>query len=224
MDNERNPWEVIEEENVANATETAIKKRRNARGKTATAWFLGIVKWFLLFSVVLTFVYTVFIHPVNKLKLRLFLGGSYTMVLKVYAGFSQEQSLATVKVDGNLVYVSYRGDRTYYEVDGETIYEYRKIDDGWEKVKTEENMIFFGDPDEDTLQMSVLLDRHNYERAKEKFFVHRIKKGVDIGEFDAVEIRRIGMEYGFDLYAGGAVGTLVFENIGRTHITPPWEE
>ena len=32
MDNERNPWEVIEEENVANAQKTAIKKRRTARG------------------------------------------------------------------------------------------------------------------------------------------------------------------------------------------------
>ncbi len=224
MENERNPWEVIEEETVANAHKTATKKRRAARRRTASMWFLGVVKWILLIVLVLGFVYTVLIHPVNKLKLRILLGDSYTMNLKAfnYNTFAW-QSVGQIKVDGNLIYISYNGNRIYYEVDGETIYEYKMIDGGWEKEKIDEQIIAFGDSEEDAVDLSVLLDRRNYRWAKEKLFVCRIKDGVDIGQFDKVEFYRVGGKYEMKLYIDGNSATIVFEDIGKTQINPPWK-
>ena len=39
MENERNPWDVLEEENIANAEKTAAKKRRAAIKKSALSMF-----------------------------------------------------------------------------------------------------------------------------------------------------------------------------------------
>jgi hypothetical protein len=220
MENERNPWDVLEEENIANAEKTAAKRRRAAIKKSASAWFLGIVKWVLLISLGLFLIFEIFIHPINKLKLRLFLGGSCEIIATAYTPL-QSVVLGSLKVDGNIIYKN----GTYYEVDGKTVYQYEMGRNEWVKTEMEGQLLIFGDPDDKVIHLEDFLDRRNYEWAKEKFFTYRLKDDADVNWKGEVEFRRLpGGQYELKLSVGGVPVTIVFKNIGKVKLDRPWQE
>lgn len=209
----------MKEESTATSQKEIAKVRRTERGREWKRLALAIVGWILLGALLLYLLFAIFVHPINKLKLRLFLGGSYEMQI-AGQGMMSYEVIGRIRVDGDLIYMS----GTYYETDGNTIYEYKKVDGEWQKEKNDEEALVVGDASGETVDLSVLLNRRNYEKVKGEISTYRIKEGVDIGEYHNVEFRRVGGRSELLLYVPGGIIIITFENIGTTKITPPWEE
>ena len=229
MENERNPWEKMEEENMAKSPEAIAKAQKAEKRKSASAWVLGIVKWVLLITVVVGSAYSIFVHPVHKLRLSLFLGQSYEMEIVAPSG-----SHTTIQVDGNLICVKEGSNKEiYYEIDGKNIYAYREDDKGkWVREKTTEDALVIGSSSGSPLSIETLFERRNYERSKAKLGGWCIKDGVNKGGFDEIEFQHLLTKYKITaqkayLYDGWFAYdymTITIHRIGITKINPPWEQ
>ncbi len=229
MENERNPWEAIKEEGENQSPEAIAQKQKAEKTKETSALIGKIISWVLLISVVLGISYAIFVHPVHKLNLSLFLGRSYEMEIVAPTGRH-----TTIKVDGNLISVkegSY--EEIYYETDGENFYIYRRDASGkWVRKKTAENALVIGSSSGNDFSLDVLFDRRNYEKAKGKPGVWRIKDGVNKGGFDVIEFQHLLTQYKitahkgyvYDNWSSYAYMTITIDHIGTTKITPPWEK
>lgn len=230
MENERNPWEAIKEEGESQSPEVIAQKERAEKRKEASALIGKIIAWVLLIAVVLGVVYAIFVHPVHKLNLSLFLGRSYEMEIVSPMGRH-----TIIKVDGNLISVkegSY--EEIYYETDGDTLYVYRQDANGkWVRKKTTEDALVIGSSSAgSTLSIETLFDRRNYERPKDRVGGWRIKDGVNKGGFDEIEFQHLLTKYKIKAqktYLSNGVTSYVYmtitiDHIGTTKITPPWEK
>ena len=121
----------------------------------------------------------------------------------------------------------------YYETDGDTLYIYRRDASGkWVRKKTAENALVIGSSSGNEFSLDVLFDRRNYEKAKGKPGVWRIKDGVNKGGFDVIEFQHLLTQYKitahkgyvYDNWSSYAYMTITIDHIGTTKITPPWEK
>lgn len=191
-----------------------------------TATVFRIVALTLVGIIVLSALYTLLVHPIDKLKTALWLGRSYE--IKIFAVSGAGMGDATVKIDGNNVAVSDRyGSTKYYELDGEKIYTYVQSGEEWERVDTGEKDIPIGTGGGRSISITELLDKKNYERAEGELFEYHARES-ELGGLKNVKFKRANGKYHIsgvieDGYYDISV-TLIFDRIGMTGVTPPWEE
>ena len=179
-----------------------------------------LVIWILLGALVIYLLYAILVHPVDKLKIALALGGSCEISVEHKGPMSRQK--VTVKVDGNrfcIEGVGTEGPR-YYVTEGNLTYTYKQNADGeWEKVLDSAG----------SLGSRVLFDRRNYE--KSNIGVWELKEGVTYEDYERVELCRSGGKYQITLvneYTSGnatlyTYDVITFEKIGGVKITVPWE-
>ena len=213
-------WAIRRDDNLKDPEPERADKDREYNDKRTSLTF-KIVKWALVVAVLLYLLYTVCVHPVDKLRLGIALGGSCEIRILVYQGLGSGE--ATLKIDGNLMSITqgHSGSTEYYEIDGDSIYTYELSSNGeWKRV-------FVSSASESVTGNAFIniLKGKNYERKEGSFSSYRIKDDVDIGSFKKVEFQRTGgkpvltiSDYDHTYY------TLIFNRIGITRVTPPWKE
>ena len=223
-------WELMN-----NGGETP-PKAPNPKGegfRKVTTWIIKITGWLFLGAFLLWLPYTLFVHPLDKLKVKLFFSNSYEMEMKatVHYDFGYDkgvwvQKVRSVKVDGDLVCIYNRSiGNTYYKVVGKTVYEYWQDENGeWKAKKSDKNIFSTGGSSGTGVTFSTLLDRRNYEKVKGELGLYRMKGSVDIGDFDRIELQRSNAGYEIKAYSGSNYVIITFGYFGVTQITPPWEE
>lgn len=194
--------------------ETPPSQDRDAKVR-ASAPFPKFLAILLIAALVLTVVYA-FLHPINKLKVKFFLFRNCTIqvVAQGIGGYETKK----IRIDGNLIQV---GDARYYEVDGDTVYEYvRTGKNTWIRIPTDDYQA------EDLELGNQLMDRKSYKRVKGKLFTWRLKNSVaeTVDGLSSINLKRDAGKIAIVGYSGGAQVTMRFTRFGRTHIDPPWEE
>ena len=177
--------------------------------------FPKILSILLIAVLVLTVVYA-FLHPTNKVKVKFFLFRNCTIqvVAQGMGGYETQK----IRIDGNLIQV---GDARYYEIDGDTVYEYVKTGKNtWIRIPTDDYQA------EDLELGNQLMDRKSYKRVKGKLFTWRLKNSVaeTVDGLSSINLKRDAGKIAIVGYSGGAQVTMCFTRFGRTHIDPPWEE
>ena len=193
----------------------APSARDDAAKVRACTLFPRILSLLLIAALVLTVVY-VFLHPINKVKVKFFLFRNCT--IQVVAKGLGEYETKKIRIDGNLIQV---GGARYYEVDGDTIYEYvRTGEKTWLRIPADDEWT------EDLESGEKLLDKSNYKKVKGKLFTWRLKNSVaeTVHGLSSINLKRDGGKIAIVGYSFGAQVTLRFTLFGRTHIDPPWEE
>lgn len=206
----RGATEIYEEKRVY---VDEIKKRK------APLWE-RIISCILLVALGISFVYIFLLHPVTKIKVKMFLVRNYTIEIRVGHGPWSES--IWIKVDGNIMKIestSSQIDTTYYEFDGKMIYKYTmNYGDTWTKELYSRDALF----SEEYNLGKEILKRRNYRRVKGHFFLWEIKDDVDIGTLSTV---LSGYSEGrASLFLESKLVVLSIIDLGRTKINIPWEK
>lgn len=175
--------------------------------------FPKIVAIILIAALILTAIYAL-IHPIDKINLKFFLFDNCTVQV-VTTSFG-EYKTKDVHIDGNLIKV---GD-DYYEIDGDMVYTYVKIEeDTWQRRPVEELTSHLESANK-------LLDKSSYKKVKGKLFAWRLKNSVSetISELSSITLEKDGGKIAIMGYGYGEKISLRFTRFGKTEINPPWEE
>lgn len=175
--------------------------------------FPKIVAIILIAALILTAIYAL-IHPIDKINLKFFLFDNCTVQV-VTTSFG-EYKTKDVHIDGNLILV---GD-DYYEIDGDMVYTYVKIEeDTWQRRPVEELTSHLESANK-------LLDKSSYKKVKGKLFAWRLKNSVaeTISELSSITLEKDGGKIAIMGYGYGEKISLRFTRFGKTEINPPWEE
>ena len=175
--------------------------------------FPKIVAIILIAALILTVIYAL-IHPIDKINLKFFLFDNCTVQV-VTTSFG-EYKTKDVHIDGNLIKV---GD-DYYEIDGDMVYTYVKIEeDTWQRRPVEELTSHLESANK-------LLDKSSYKKVKGKLFAWRLKNSVaeTISELSSITLEKDGGKIAIMGYGYGEKISLRFTRFGKTEIDPPWEE
>ena len=193
----------------------------SSQDKTAKARnytpFPKIVSILLIVALILTVVYSL-LHPIYKINLKFSLFDNCTIQV-VSTKFSTSFKTPKTKdilIDGNLIKI---GDE-YYEIDGDMIYTYVKIEeDTWQRRPVEELT-------EHLEAANKLLDKNSYKRVKGKIFTWRLKNSVaeTIKGLSSITLERDGGKIAIVGNGYGEQIALRFMKFGKTKIDPPWEE
>ena len=175
--------------------------------------FPKIVSIILIAALILTVIYAL-LHPIDKINLKFFLFDNCTIQV-VTTSFGKYKT-KDVHIDGNLIKV---GD-DYYEIDGDMVYTYVKIEeDTWQRRPVEEltSHLEFANK---------LLDKSSYKKVKGKLFAWRLKNSVaeTIRGLSSITLERDGGKIAIMGYGYGEKISLRFTRFGKTEINPPWEE
>ena len=185
-----------------------------------------IVAIVLLVAFTLYLLWAVFVHPINKLKLRLLVTQSCTMT--VYAQYYHQGVLqaatAVVRVDGDLIatasseYSKPEG-WTYYRLDGDEVYVYEPTLGTWA-----DGTVALGDIGIMSDEYETLLDRRSYERVKGRLFRWQLKDGVDVQGMWNVQFGREAGRLALTWNEAGVKYTITFKAFGTTRVELPREE
>jgi hypothetical protein len=190
-----------------------IKKRK-------TPLWERIISCILLVALGLSFIYLFLLHPVTKIKLKMFLVRNYTIEIRVGEGAWSES--VWVKLDGNIMKISSTSSKietAYYEFDGKTVYQYvSDFGDTWTKQLYSMDALF----SEEYNLGKEILKRRNYRRVKGHFLLWEIKDDVDIGDLSTILSGYNGGRA--SLFLGSKLVVLTVKDIGRTKIDIPWEK
>ncbi len=173
------------------------------------------------------------LHPANKIKLNYFLTRNCTIrvntrVLSPLSGFSSSFFTipvdTVIRIDGDWVEVIDRETDYYYLAEDGKIHHYsRNVYGEW--IKT----IYNSDPEDEELSLE-LLDKSNYTRSKENFFVWLLHWDID-KRVDGMSDTRMQRANGSLAIVGTffvdgieCEKTIRFTKFGRTKIEIPWEE
>ena len=174
--------------------------------------FPKIVAIILIAALALTVIYAL-LHPIDKINLKFFLFGNCT--IQVVTTSFGEYETRDVHIDGNLIKV---GD-DYYEIDGDMIYTYVKIEeDTWQRRPVEELTSHLESANK-------LLDKSSYKKVKGKLFAWRLKNSVaeTISGLSSITLERDGGKIAIMGYGYGEKISLRFTRFGKAEIDPPWE-
>lgn len=182
-----------------------------------------IVAIVLLAALALYLLWAAFVHPINKLKLKLLVTQSCTMT--VYAQYYNQGVLqaatATVRVDGDLIatasseYSKPEG-WTYYRLDGDEVYVYEPTLGTWES-----GTLAVGNIGEVSAEYEKLLDRRSYERVKGKLLWWQLKDGVDVQGMWNVQFGREAGRLALSWNEAGVKYTVTFKAFGTTRVELP---
>ncbi len=168
----------------------------------------------------------IFLHPVNKVKVKYFFTRNCTIEVSVRATVPVDNFLGAgnteILIDGDWMKVG----GTYYKLENGEIYCYRKDGYGeWQKKLYEKS----ADMSEDIRTGSELLKRSNYKRAKGSLFVWELREDVakEIKGLSSVKVKRFNGDIaivGDYYYLGDKYKVYIcFTKFGSTEITLPWE-
>ena len=218
IQNERNFKELGQSDNVL--------KDREPRQDWKPPLLLKIIAIVLAVVLLVVLAFSIFVHPVDRMKLAIAIARSYEINMVASFGFITEE--VTIKVDGRYMSVA-RGRNAknieYYVMDGDTVYTYKQDKSGeWQKALLDDGLYV------DAGEFEVLFDSRNYNRAKGLRPGWELKEGVTFDTFDEVEfVREFGRykvkatDYinnrNYDVYL-----TITIGRIGRTRVTLPWTE
>ena len=127
IQNERNFKELGQSDNVL--------KDREPRQDWKPPLLLKIIAIVLAVVLLVVLAFSIFVHPIDKLKLALALGKNCEINMVAYGAFDKEEII--IKVDKNYFSMKIVGsqDEEYYLVKGDTVYKYEQDKNGeWEKV------------------------------------------------------------------------------------------
>ena len=175
--------------------------------------FPKIVAIILIAALILTAIYAL-LHPIDKINLNFFLFDNCT--IQVVSTSFGEYKTKDVLIDGNLI--KFRDD--YYEIDGDKIYTYVKIEeDTWQRRPVEELTAHLESANK-------LLDKNSYKKANGKLFTWRLKNSVSetIRELSSITLERDGGKIAIVGNGYGEKISLRFTKFGKSEIDPPWEE
>lgn len=179
---------------------------------------MRVVAILLLTVFGLFLLYSLFVHPVNKLKLRLLLTKNVTM--KIQASYGEQHETVIVKVDGNLIAV---GDSqfepihyTYYKIEQDTIYAYNEFTADWEP---QDQSLLAGSE-----EFRQLFIADNYKRVKGRLRTWQLKEDVRIDGMQNVRFQRKAGKFTISYQNGLVSCSIVFEKFGRSSIALPGEE
>ena len=176
-----------------------------------------IVSIILIVILLLSLVYA-FLHPIYKLKLKIFLFNSCTLEATAtgYGSYMLYQK-EDILIDGNLMKVG----SDYYELDGGVMYKYVETGKNtWKRIPADEEWV------EDSEVGEKLLDRNSYKRIKGRLFAWRLKNSVaeTIDDLSSITLERDAGKIAIKGYNSGVHISIRFTRFGRTKIDPPWEE
>ncbi|MBQ8432760.1 MAG: hypothetical protein IJX28_07730 [Clostridia bacterium] len=201
-------------------------------GNRRSSRILRILLWILAAAILLHLLYTVLVHPVDRLTLGLLLGGGGSIRILVDRPFAHGE--ATVMVDGNLIAIRPRTgfeETQYYEIADGKLYTYERTLKGeWKRVDTGQAVTSILDEDESAFPIAfeALLQGKNYNRIPDGKFAYHLKDSVDKGDLKSVRFLRIDGKPAIEIVAPygdfSTRYTFIFERVGMTRITPPWEE
>ena len=175
--------------------------------------FPKIVAIILIAALILTAIYAL-LHPIDKINLKFYLFDNCT--IQVVSTSFGEYKTKDVLIDGNLI--KFRDD--YYEIDGDKIYTYVKIEeDTWQRRPVEELTAHLESANK-------LLDKNSYKKANGKLFTWRLKNSVSetIRELSSITLERDGGKIAIVGNGYGEKISLRFTKFGKSEIDPPWEE
>jgi hypothetical protein len=175
--------------------------------------FPKIVSIILIAALILTVIYAL-LHPIDKINLKFFLFDNCTLQV-VTTSFGKYKT-KDVRIDGNLINI---GD-DYYEIDGDMVYTYVKIEeDTWQRRPVEELTSHLESANK-------LLDKSSYKKVKGKLFAWRLKNSVaeTISELSSITLEKDGGKIAIMGNGYGEKISLRFTRFGKTEIDPPWEE
>lgn len=180
----------------------------------------------LLAALALYLLYAVFVHPIDKLKLRLLATQSCTMTVyaQYYAYGVFRTDTATVRVDGNLIAVasseySKPEGWTYYRLDGDSVDVYEPRVGTWA-----DGTFAWGDVGEINAEYEKLLDRRSYERVKGKLFCWQLRDDVNVRGMWDVQLGREAGRLALTWNGAGVKYTITFKGFGMTRVELPQEK
>ena len=174
--------------------------------------FPKIVAIILIAALILTVIYAL-LHPIDKINLKFFLFDNCTIQV-VTTSFGKYET-KDVLINGNLIKI---GDE-YYEIDGDMIYTYVKIEeDTWQRRPVEELTAHLE-------AANKLLDKDSYKRVKGRLFAWRLKNSVaeTIKGLSSITLERDGGKIAIVGNGYGEKISLHFTKFGKTELEPPWE-
>ena len=160
-------------------------------------------------------VFYIFLHPIDKIKVKFFLTRSCTIQVRGEGAYKDHDIL----IDGKFIKIG----SAYYEIDGDDIYVYRKGNKGeWEKTLYSGFDDFakkgsFGDS---------LFKVSSYKRVKGKLFSWELNTDVvePSKDFSNVTLKREDGIISLVGYEGRDRVAMRFCRFGTTHKDLPWEE
>lgn len=177
--------------------------------------WLRILLYVLLSAIIVSFVYSSAVHPLDKVKIKTFFTRNYTIEVVAsggYAGVNREY----IRFDGNIIQIGF----DYYEFDNGILYTYVKDSERrWKRVKSDDYNV------KSSYNLGAkLLDSSNYEL--DKLFVWKLKDDVakDIDELSRITVQRKAGKVSIVGYYSFVEVSLRFTSFGTTKITPPWKE
>ena len=176
-------------------------------------WFEKNISRILL---VLLIIYGVYLclHPVDKIKVKSFVFGNYTMEMRWPAeGTPLVKSNIEVYRDG------FRIGGTYYELEDDKFYEYKNVNGQWKRTLSSEASAGIGD----AIFWEKILDSRNYELDKDHWFVWKLKDGVDTGDYSNITVKRINGCIAICFSYSNSSYSVLFKKFGITWVNKPWE-
>lgn len=164
--------------------ESIDQQKRYKRNKSIRIAIVCIVSIIVISSILYTFL----LHPIDRLKIKLFFNDSYVITLNsTYDGV-----VSQIQVDGNVIF--YNGN--YYEITDYCVYIYTKSENGnWKKNLYISNL---NNNDKNKLLGEALLDKNNYDR--ELIPCKPMKyNGTDVNKFgllhSSIKIENVRLKY-----------------------------
>lgn len=221
-----NPWDTMQRERPD--VDAPVRYKRPAFSIPA----VRIFAFALAVVFALSLLYAVFVHPVDKLNIRLLLQQNCTMTfhVKLRHGFGYASGQTEMLLDGNLLAIA----ESYYTDPYSYVYIEMKDDEimvhdfalgDWDHIDYETYLLMNGESDSSNDAFIKLFDRRNYERVKGKLFTWKIRDDVDTGYMLDVQFRRKAGK--FTISWKDQVESeymIVFESFGRAKIERIWEE
>jgi hypothetical protein len=179
------------------------------------------------------------LHPLDKLKLKYFFTRDFTIEMSARPTSSVDGvflvSDKEILIDGdwmqmNSLYYHLRPDEAkyYHFEDGKVYYYYKDFFGVWHQQLRNNSSLESGD----SMIGAELLDRRNYRRSKDNFFVWELKPEAsylaDELSLTNLRVRRVDGMIAIvgDSYSGGVTCevSICFTKFGTTRVTPPWED
>jgi hypothetical protein len=204
-----NPWESVQGER-SNVDAPPRKSLTDIP-------LVRIIAIILLAAILIYFLYTVLLHPIHKLNLRLLFAKhciiKVTATAYAFIGSKSEYYTLILYLDQNAFAIGegYPNAKNlkYYKLVGEELYTYNEESGEWYEADESD--------DEESLFADGMFKRKNYKWAKGKLFVWRYK------DSDMYFKHRFGKFTFTQKYGYGEV-VLEFKRISMRHLEAPWEK
>lgn len=184
------------------------------------------------------FIYAFGVNPVTKLKLNLLLFDNcqininadvlvrhYQGPIEAYREKTIHYELEKIHIEGNAYAVVEPSDYhpnmyDYYEIDGDSAYQYVYTGYRWEKVELEDSSITVsGDEDYDNL-FAIILNPKNFSRVLEKPNVWRAKYDI-VQKYKNLEVKHEKGQYIYSWEESDVTFYLIFDSFGQTKVNLP---